>query len=214
MGTQDAGASPAHVAIFLQMLVSIMYMNIYDSEKHHKRAIRLKDLDFSQKDAYFITLYCTAAQQIFGTVEYQQVFLLEPGVISQNEWEKLPSRFEQITLSALPDRLHFILLIDKNTQTNSIGDIIGAYKSAVFTKIENWILLNRRSFTDKNFLLVDFWHPKHEKYILQNKTEYHKIIQYIRTAPAYWLADTEPPRPQGKKYADFVEYIVQNNPIT
>ena len=40
----------------------------YDPERHHRRSIRLKDYDYSQAGAYFVTICAQGRQCLFGEI--------------------------------------------------------------------------------------------------------------------------------------------------
>lgn len=77
----------------------------YDPKIHHRRSIRLKEYDYSQAGAYFITICCQGKKCRFGAVgapladalgaqSQAQMQLNEYGWIAYNEWVKLPDRFQ------------------------------------------------------------------------------------------------------------------------
>ena len=73
----------------------------------HRRSIRLKEYDYSQKGAYFITI-CTLNRQSY--------FLTYPelkGIVRQ-QWEKLPERFTNLLLdefTIMPNHIHGIFIV-------------------------------------------------------------------------------------------------------
>ena len=79
-----------------------------DQEKHHRRSIRLKEYDYSQGGAYFVTI-CTHKRDLF----FEQFEPLRQ--IVQNEWKKIPKRFRDVELDefvVMPNHVHEIIFIN------------------------------------------------------------------------------------------------------
>ena len=65
----------------------------FDPSIHHRRSIRLKDYDYSQAGAYFVTINTYDHQHIFGEVGPDGVTLNEFGMIVAECWEEIPAHF-------------------------------------------------------------------------------------------------------------------------
>jgi len=86
----------------------------YDSQKHHRRSIRLKGYDYSQAGAYFVTICVQDRACLFGEVVGDQMHLNDAGRIVLAEWEALPGRFSTVKLDVfgvMPNHLHGIIVI-------------------------------------------------------------------------------------------------------
>ena len=89
-------------------------MNQYTPNIHHRRSIRLKGYDYSQVGLYFITICCQDRACLFGDVVNGEMVLNDAGMMVENEWLKLPSRFQNIQLHeyvVMPNHFHAILEI-------------------------------------------------------------------------------------------------------
>jgi hypothetical protein len=86
----------------------------YDPAKHHRRSIRLKEYDYTQAGAYFVTV-CTQGQAcLFGEVVDGEMRVNYAGRMVIAEWEMLPKRFPNVVLDAfvvMPNHVHGILVI-------------------------------------------------------------------------------------------------------
>lgn len=87
-----------------------------------RRSIRLKEYDYTQPGAYFVTIVTQGRLPLFGEIagEEMQVNLL--GRLVQNIWNTLPAHFA-IQLDAfmiMPNHIHGILWLGQNT--SEIGD--------------------------------------------------------------------------------------------
>ena len=86
----------------------------YDSQKHHRRSIRLKGYDYTQPGAYYITLCTKARQCLFGDVVKGEMRLNSLGYIAFTCWQAIPNHFPHVELDAfviMPNHLHGILVI-------------------------------------------------------------------------------------------------------
>ncbi|MGB2854964.1 MAG: transposase, partial [Dehalococcoidia bacterium] len=61
---------------------------IYISDKHRRHSIRLKDYDYSQAGAYFVTICTHNRELIFGDVVKGEMRLNEYGRVVETEWIK------------------------------------------------------------------------------------------------------------------------------
>lgn len=85
-----------------------------DPDIHHRRAIRLKEYDYSQPGAYFVTI-CTGNRKcLFGGIEDENILLNPVGKKALELWSGIPEHFENIILDqfvVMPNHLHGIITI-------------------------------------------------------------------------------------------------------
>lgn len=87
----------------------------YNPLIHHRRSIRLKGYDYSQRGAYFITLNCQNRLRRFGEVRNGLMCLNELGTIAHEEWINLAAQFPQChpdEFQIMPDHMHGIIFLD------------------------------------------------------------------------------------------------------
>ncbi len=80
----------------------------------HRRSIRLKEYDYAQPGAYFVTLAAWNHETLFGEVVEDQMSLNHFGLIAQGELQRLPLRFPTIQIDEyviMPNHVHLILWI-------------------------------------------------------------------------------------------------------
>ena len=85
--------------------------------KNNRRSIRLKEYDYSQIGAYFVTICSSRKRIIFGDIKNGIMGLSEAGIIAYECWNDLPNHFPNIELdeiSIMPNHIHFIVIIDKD----------------------------------------------------------------------------------------------------
>ncbi|MEH2282287.1 MAG: hypothetical protein V7K90_13320 [Nostoc sp.] len=76
----------------------------YDPQIHHRHSIRLKGYDYTQPDAYFITICTKARQCLFGNVVKSKMQLNYLGHIAFNYWQTIPDHFPHIELDTFSSR--------------------------------------------------------------------------------------------------------------
>lgn len=84
---------------------------------YHRRSIRLKDYDYRNAGAYFITICAYRWECIFGKVVGREMRLNEYGEIVQDEWLKTALVRPNIELDefmVMPNHMHGILVLDDN----------------------------------------------------------------------------------------------------
>ena len=86
----------------------------YDPDKHHRRSIRLKNYDYAQPGAYFVTICTHNRECILGEVSYAGVRLNAFGEIVQACWRDLPAHYPHVILDifvVMPNHVHSILVL-------------------------------------------------------------------------------------------------------
>ena len=184
----------------------------FDPQKHHRRSIRLKEYDYTQPGAYFITIVTFQRECLFGTIVDEEMKLNLYGLVAKQQWEKLPKRFSHIELNAfvvMPNHVHGILVITdrrgtaesatdsleessrraptqerfQNPVKGSIPTVVRAYKAAVAYRIN----LMRR--TDG----VPVWQRNYYEHVVRDEKEWDRIQRYIEANPLNWSKDDENP---------------------
>jgi len=172
--------------------------NIKTMEKFNRHSIRLKDFDYSQANWFFITICTFKMQPFFGEIRNGMMNLNEFGKIVDDEWNKTKSIRQNVELDSyviMPNHLHGILIIDKmitsssnniqnnnranqrfapTLQPNSLGSILGQFKSIVTKRIRN---------TGQNNFK---WHRNYYEHIIRNENDLHGIRKYIKENPLKW----------------------------
>src|SRR4030042_663745 len=88
--------------------------NKYNSDIHHRRSIRLKDYDYSQAGAYYVTICIQGKVCLLGDIAGGVMALNDAGKMIEKWWCKLPERFKFIELDeyvVMPNHFHGIINI-------------------------------------------------------------------------------------------------------
>jgi REP element-mobilizing transposase RayT len=84
----------------------------YDPDRHHRRSIRLKDYDYSQAGAYFVTICAHERRCLFGRIDQGEMRLNSLGMMVVNVWQDLNKRFPEVKTDAcvvMPNHIHGII---------------------------------------------------------------------------------------------------------
>lgn len=168
----------------------------YDPQKHHRRSIRLKEYDYSQPSAYFVTIVVKDRDCPFGDVIDGEMKLSRAGEIVDEFWKQIPNHFQNAVLEefvVMPNHLHAIVFITENVGAGSprpykptLGQIIGYFKYQSTKRINEL-----RDTTG-----APLWQRNYYEHIIRNEKELDRIRKYVIENPAHWSYDDENPMMQ------------------
>ncbi|MBM3155975.1 MAG: transposase [Chloroflexi bacterium] len=169
-----------------------------------RRSICLKDYDYSQEGAYFVTICMQDKVCVLGEVVNGEMQLNKYGQVVDGCWLEIPRHFQDIGIDAfvvMPNHVHGIaMIIDKCRGTacraptekfghptpKSLPTIIRSFKSAVTNRI------NALRGTPG----APFWQRNYYEHVIRNETDFNDIRQYILDNPIKWDMDEENPNSQ------------------
>jgi len=169
----------------------------YNSDIHHRRSIRLRDYDYSQAGAYFITICAHNHESLFGEIADGAMRLNAAGEIVADEWQKLAQVKEEIELDewmVMPNHLHGILIFTDNagaihelplrmTQTQrrqmALPKLVGRFKMLSAKQIN--MLRNTPG--------IPLWQRNYWEHIIRDEADLRRIREYISSNPARWELD-------------------------
>lgn len=96
----------------------------YDPKKHHRRSIRMEGYDYSQAEAYFVTVCRAERRDLLTQIVRGQAQLSRCGEIVQRAWFDLPRHYPYIILDAfciMPNHVHGIIIFDDTTGGGGSG---------------------------------------------------------------------------------------------
>jgi REP element-mobilizing transposase RayT len=185
----------------------------YNPDIHHRRSIRLRNYDYSQAGAYFVTICVQGRECLFGEITNRIMRLNDAGNIVAEKWKWLEKQYNHVELDEwgiMPNHMHGIIVITDvgrggsrtaptymrtaltstaPTKRKPLGRLIGAFKT-VSTKHVNIL----RDTSGNRLWQRDYW-----DHVIRNENELHRIREYIRNNPARWREDAlhpdQPPFP-------------------
>ncbi|MCH8961165.1 MAG: hypothetical protein IH820_07505 [Bacteroidetes bacterium] len=102
----------------------------YNPEKHRRRSIRLRDYDYRQPGAYFITICTYDRDCLFGQVVDGVMELTPSGRIVADEWHRTEMVRPNVVLDAfvvMPNHVHGIIgIVESNDERGDVshrGDV-------------------------------------------------------------------------------------------
>jgi REP element-mobilizing transposase RayT len=176
----------------------------HDSKRYNRRSIRLKEYDYSNPGAYFITI-CTHNRKLY----FEKYKKLKE--IVNLEWLKIPNRYPNVQLDEfiiMPNHIHGILMIVGATlavaqnkragarPAPTIDEIIGTFKSLCVNEWLKDIKENRINVAGK------FWQRNYYEHIVRDENSLNRIREYIMNNPLRWHLDKENPNKIGEDEFD------------
>jgi REP element-mobilizing transposase RayT len=191
-------------------------MNNKFQNKYRIPSARLKNWDYGNNGAYFITICTQNRDHFFGeiisVVDENEMQLNEIGKLAERFWAEIPNHFPFVELGnyvIMPNHIHGILIINKK---NIVDDIVETLQCNVSTvnatetinKKElmadispksgtiSTIIRSYKSILTKNahFIHADFeWQARFHDHIIRNSESFERIQNYIETNPELWKED-------------------------
>jgi putative transposase len=189
------------------------------NERHHRRSIRLREYDYREAGAYFVTV-CTANREcFFGEIVDEAMQLNRLGEIVEDEWHRTAILRPHVSLDAfvvMPNHVHGIICFDAQEEgkarlapttagfghpiAGSLPSILGAFKSAS-TKRINEARGTRRA---------PLWQRNYFDHVIRNEQELRCVREYIAANPLRWFEDANNPNYSldGQQRAEFETIFV------
>jgi putative transposase len=107
------------------------------------------------------------------------------GSMVKEHWFQLPARFKDIQLYAfivMPNHIHGIISIMESLPDQTIGKIIGAYKSLAANEF-------MKLYKIKNLSLEKLWQRNYYEHIIRDEEDLSRIVEYIENNPLKWDED-------------------------
>ncbi len=195
-------------------------MSKFDPQKHHRRSIRLKEYDYSQAGAYFVTTVTWRREFLFGEIQNKEMKLNKVGKIVEWEWLELSKRLPYLELGALvvmPNHFHGILFIHESvgatrqgqrvsqpgvelTQTVTPHSMDGsplphgpkpASLGAIIAQFKSRV--TKRIWKIPEFKNIPIWQRNYCEHVIRDETDLKNKTDYIEANPILWDEDDENP---------------------
>lgn len=177
------------------------------TDLRHRHSIRLKDYDYSQAGAYYVTVCAYNRECLFGNILDGEMRLNDHGRVVEEEWVQTANIRENIELDVfvvMPNHFHGILVITKGGDmgegrgtghralmverfgkptSGSLPTIIRYFKSAV----------TRRISSLRGSSAEPVWQRNYYEHVIRDETELDHIREYIVNNPLKWDLDRENP---------------------
>jgi REP element-mobilizing transposase RayT len=176
-----------------------------DSDQRSRRSIRLKEYDYSQAGAYFVTACTHRRKCLFGEIAEGKIVYNMFGRIVEEEWHRTKQMRQCADLDifiVMPNHIHGIIVLTgiplsanrRGTMhraptpqieqfgrptANSIPTIIRGFKSSVTQQI------NEIRSTPG----IPVWQRNYYEHVIRNEIDLEETREYIQNNPLKWLED-------------------------
>jgi REP element-mobilizing transposase RayT len=167
-----------------------------------RKSLRLRQYDYSQAGAYFVTICTHDRRHLLGRIEGGKIQVNACGQIIRTVWENLAIKFKDIGLDAfvvMPNHIHGIIIVGAQfiaptvgvmNHAPTLGDIVRSFK-AISTRLI-------RKNHNKGFN----WQRNYYEHVIRDETSLNRIREYILTNPLRWDLDRENPQAREKDNFD------------
>lgn len=194
--------------------MSVKYKNKYRIE-----SFRLKNWDYRNNGAYFITICTQNRKHLFGEIILENdnkiMKTSETGTIAEKFWLTIPEHFPFVELGnfvIMPNHIHGILILNnskvyslnnESLQCNDCTDIADLLdfsdeKNKYYSDISpksgsiSTIIRSYKSVVSKHSRKINSifnWHSKFYDIIIRDSISFEKIQTYIENNPSNWKED-------------------------
>ena len=149
-----------------------------------RKRLRLKDYDYSQNGAYFLTVCAKDKKRIFGRIVGDGVLdvphtqLSHIGKVINKYVISIDATYTDISVKKyviMPNHIHLLILIDcenSNSANLSVPSLISTLKRFVNREIG-----------------FNVWQRSYHDHVIRNMRDYEEIWQYIDENPFRWESD-------------------------
>jgi putative transposase len=186
-------------------------------DRHHRRSIRLKEYDYAQPGAYFVTICTRDRECLFGHVVNGEIHLNEAGEVAQRCWEGIPNHFPSVELDAfviMPNHVHGIIVITESGrgEASVLGDTLsrrtgatdasplregrpnGTQPGSLSAIVQNFKSISTRKMNvTRGAPGTPVWQRGFYEHVVRNEDELMAIRGYIQGNPACWGEDENNP---------------------
>ena len=174
-----------------------------------RRSIRLRDYDYAQAGAYFVTIITKDRACLFGEIVDGEMRVNGFSCIVQAVWDGLPSHYPGVECDefvVMPNHVHGILLLNvgagfkparpespPTTATRAgfkpaptsrgLPEIVRAFKT----------FSARRINETRNTPGVSVWQRNYYEHVVRSDDELNRVREYIANIPLQWEMDRENP---------------------
>jgi putative transposase len=155
-------------------------MTAYDSEKHRRQSMRLRDYDYSCAGAYFVTICTRERRNFFGEIAHGCIQPSRAGEVASAAWKELPNRFVTVALDefiVMPNHIHGLILLAKARDASKrretpLGEVVRTFKAVTARRLR---LAGPADFG---------WQRNYYEHIVRTDGALARIRQYIAANPA------------------------------
>jgi REP element-mobilizing transposase RayT len=176
-------------------------------QARHRRSLRLREYDYSQPGAYFVTICVRNRECLLGEIAAEKIRLSHYGEIARQCWVDLPNHYAQLALdifSVMPNHIHGIIMLSdvgaglKPAPTramvtkHALPEIIRGFKTFSSRRVNKLRKISSKPLWQRSFY----------EHVIRDDESLRRIREYIATNPLRWDLDRENPQASGKDEFD------------
>jgi REP element-mobilizing transposase RayT len=171
----------------------------FNPDIHHRRSIRLKEYDYTEVGAYFVTICAFQRECLFGDLVAGEMRLNEFGMIAQDAWDDLPKHYSHVELDQfviMPNHVHGIVVLknggrvtdhaptlELSQKRHGFPEIVRAFKTFSAKRLNQL----------RNNPGCPVWQRNYFERVIRNDDNLSKAREYIVNNPMKWESDKENP---------------------
>ena len=162
-----------------------------------KKQFRLKDYDYSQHGAYFITICTKNRVTFFGDVKKGKMILNGIGNFADKQWQDIEKKYSNAILDeykVMPNHVHVLIILDTpENAPRRVPTGISPLKKNSISSIVNHFKGNVKKWCKDSFYDSFAWQPRFYDRIVRSEKELEKIRDYIFYNPLKWEYEKDNP---------------------
>jgi putative transposase len=192
-------------------------MTRYNPDIHHRHSIRLREYDYSEAGAYFVTVCTQNRECLFGEMVDSKVILNDARRMVESIWNELHQHYKGVETDefvVMPNHFHGIIVLENYEIVNNVGARFIAPKTRSI--IDPDINIGERpqkgvinyaptlgqiiryfkgkaSFVGRKELPHFQWQRNYYEHIIRDENELNRLREYMINNPAQWSFDNENP---------------------
>ena len=156
-----------------------------------RKQIHLKEFDYGQNGAYFVTICTYGRAALFGKVYCDDVGAhpcVRPsaqGVMIRKWIEKIGEKYPKTTIDKyviMPDHIHFIIRVSSDNSVSPLAEVIKWFK----TQTTNEYIRNVNTGAFPPFE-KHIWQRNYYEHVIRGEADYCEIWEYIENNPVKWV---------------------------
>ncbi|MEP7286896.1 MAG: hypothetical protein ABI947_14155 [Chloroflexota bacterium] len=163
-----------------------------------RRSPRLKNYDYTQAGAYFVTICAHQRQPLFGYVtDADEMIRSVEGQMAHDYWHTIPDHFPMVELDGfvvMPNHIHGILVLGETAPPQHRGQPIESFGTPVLRSLSTVIRSYKSIVTRTSRAITGsegiVWQGRFHDHIIRHEDDLHRIQQYVANNPARWHDDT------------------------
>ena len=176
------------------------------TQQHQRRSLRLKDYDYSQAGAYFVTICTQNKVPVLGKIVEGVMRLNRFGNVVNKCWLEIPHHFPDVKIDAfvvMPNHMHGIIVLINNCRGEVTSPAPKGAETAPLRKCTlGQVIAYFKYQTTKAINQIHktpghrVWQRNYYEHVIRNEADLNEIRQYILDNPVQWAMDENNPTRQ------------------